>query len=35
MTMWAFDATEFVFSDQWWILLLLVTIGWASNRRGR
>ncbi len=29
------DAKEFVFSDQWWLLLLIATIGWAGSRRGR
>jgi len=31
----AVDAKEFVFSDQWWLLLLIATIGWAGSRRGR
>jgi hypothetical protein len=30
-----FDAQEFVFSDQWWLLMLIATIGWASSRRRR
>jgi len=29
----AFDAKEFVFSDEWWLLFLFVFIGWASSRR--
>jgi hypothetical protein len=31
----AFDAKEFVFSDEWWLLLLFVTVGWASSRGRR
>jgi hypothetical protein len=29
----AFDAKEFVFTNEWWLLLLLATVGWASCRR--
>jgi len=29
----AFEATEFVFSEGWWLLLLFVTIGWLGNRQ--
>jgi len=28
-----FDAQEFVFSDQWWLLFILATLGWAWSRR--
>lgn len=31
----AFEATEFVFSDGWWLLMLLATAGWLENRRRR
>lgn len=29
----AFETTEFVFSEGWWLLLLFVTFGWLANLR--